>query len=433
MLQRPLLLALLLVGAAASSCSSFTEFLYQGRLEYGPRESNGQQTGLWKYWFDPAHDHLRATGRFERDRPVGRWEFFHENGTKRWEVGFRDEAFDGASTAWWPSGRTRSRGAFELGLEQGPWTFWDETGAKSSEGSFVRGVRDGTWRYFAPDGAVKQEIAFVRGAVRSTTAAVATEPRAGASQPERTTPPQVAVEPPPTPPLGVVAPPITTLARDVAREEVPDARQGGYSIEQLTEIYDSGKAQADSGGGGYPKGDPRNPPSQPKRDDAKSDPFVGKVLPFTKVVQGDGTSLDLGAFRGKSKVLVVVLRGMKGRICEYCTAQTQALQRRVEDFRRLNCEIVIVYPGPTERLEEFLTAARDYYLVHYGSPQAPSTCRLTCDDGFQLVENLGLRKDLAIPAAFLLDTESKVRFAWVSKDRQDRPSCERLLEELRKL
>ena len=70
--HRPFVLALSVLVLAASSCSSFTAFVYGGRLEYGPRESNGKQTGLWTYWYDADHTKVRARGHFEDDKPVGR-------------------------------------------------------------------------------------------------------------------------------------------------------------------------------------------------------------------------------------------------------------------------------------------------------------------------------------------------------------------------
>jgi len=424
----------------ASSCSSFTAFLYQGRLEYGPRQANGQQTGTWKYWFDVDHLKVRAIGNFESDLPVGHWEFFHENGTKRWDISFRDEAYDGPSTAWWPNGNLRSKGAFDAGLETGPWIFWSESGVKSAEGSFVRGARDGEWIHHADNGAVTATYAFERGAQRgtepSTAIARSETPSAVANS---KLPPSVA-EPsaiaPPSPPVGVVAAPITKTSTGEGQGDAGLAnRLEGYSIAELTEIYTTGQAPKQAGGGGmvggYAESDPRNPPSQPKRDDVKSDPFEGVQLPWTRLVQADGKLLDLASYRGKSRVLLVILRGLKGRVCEYCTAQTQALQASADQFRALNCEIVIVYPGPTERLEQFVAAAREYYQVHYGSPQPATSCKLTCDDGFQLVDKLELRGDLARPAAFLIDEQSTIRYSWISKDKQDRPSCNLLLEALK--
>lgn len=439
MLQRPPLAAFLFVvaGLLTTSCSSLTELLYMGRLEWGPRESNGQQTGLWKYWYDPAHEHLRAQGNFEDDKPVGRWEFFHENGAKRWEVAFRDEAYDGPTTAWWPNGTMRSQGAFTLGFEQGPWTYWDDAGRKTAEGSFERGARDGTWRTYATDGTLASESEFENGAVKRATAVVA-EPLP-TPVPTSATPlaapvqrPLVVVEiAPPTPPIGVVAAPFTTTTTGQAAEDPAVSTTVGYSIEELTEIFSTGKSEVAGSGGGYASSDPRNPPTNPKRDAEKSDDFEGKPLPWTRIVQGDGTTLDLASFRGKSKVLLVVLRGLKGKVCEYCTAQTQALQGRADEFKRANCEVVIVYPGPAERLGEFLSETRAYYEGHYGTSQPETTCRLACDEGFQLVERLGLLQDLAIPAAFVIDRDSMVSFAWVSKDKQDRPSCKTLLDEVR--
>lgn len=448
MLQRPPLAAFLFVvaGLLATSCSSLTELLYMGRLEWGPRESNGQQTGLWKYWYDPAHDHLRAQGNFEHDKPVGRWEFFHENGAKRWEVSFRDEAYDGPTTAWWPNGAMRSRGAFDLGFEQGPWTYWDDAGRKTAEGSFERGARDGTWRTYAGDGTLASESEFEKGAVKRATAVVAqreapaptttpaSTPASDSPAPPPVKEPLVDVPaPPPTPPAGVVAPGFSTINSGQAEKDPAVSKPAGYSIEELAEIYSTGTSTVANSDGGYAANDPRNPPTNPKRDDAKAEPFEGRPLPWTRIVQGDGTALDLTSFRGKSKVLLVVLRGLKGRVCEYCAAQTQALQGRADEFKREGCEIVIVYPGPAERLDQFLSATREYYEAHYGTSQPETTCRLACDEGFQLVERLGLRKDLAIPAAFVIDRDSKVSFAWVSKDKQDRPSCDTLLAEVRKL
>jgi len=430
---RTLLVPLVLLWLA-SGCSSFTAFLYQGRLEHGPRESNGRQTGTWKYWFDADHLKLRAIGDFESDKPVGRWEFFHENGTKRWEVSFRNEAYDGPSTAWWPNGSVRSKGSFEGGLETGPWTFWNESGVKSAEGSFVRGARDGEWVHLASDGAVSATYVFERGTVLSSSATARAEtPGTSAESAPSQSAAATTIAPPAAPSIGVVAPPYSKTQTGEGQADPGLAnRLDGYSIAQLTEIYTTGKASAASGGA-YPEGDPRNPPSQPKRDDARSAPFEGMQLPWTRLVQADGKTLDLAAYRGKSKVLLVILRGLKGRVCEYCTAQTQALQGSADKFRALNCEIVIVYPGPSERLDQFVSAAREYYQVHYGSPQPATSCKLTCDDGFQLVDKLDLRGDLARPAAFLIDEQSMIRYSWISRDKQDRPSCDMLLTALKGL
>lgn len=151
------------------------------------------------------HGRTRATGWYDRGRPVGRWTIYHENGRQalagrtadgervgKWsawnERGRRvlelshtakppstdqREAADtvehdrqlryvsdlyiskpealrfsersGPSRQWHASGKPKTGGPFAHDAREGQWTFWDEQGRKMTEGNYRAGVRHGVW------------------------------------------------------------------------------------------------------------------------------------------------------------------------------------------------------------------------------------------------------------------------------------------------
>src|SRR5205823_2698821 len=93
------------------------------------------------------------------------------------------------------------------------------------------------------------------------------------------------------------------------------------------------------------------------KDDAPANAVVaadGFPLSF---VDSRGQPVDLTRYRG-TKVVLVVLRGIPqstgGAFCPSCLAQAGSLTANRDEFATRGAEVLVVFPGPTDRLGEFL-------------------------------------------------------------------------------
>jgi peroxiredoxin len=87
--------------------------------------------------------------------------------------------------------------------------------------------------------------------------------------------------------------------------------------------------------------------------------------------------------------------------------------------------VLVVYPGPTDRLGEFLQTARSRTP---GEPDA--AFRVLLDRECAACERLGIRDDLAKPSTYVLDTRGGVVYAYVGETSTDRPSVKAVLAQL---
>lgn len=150
------------------------------------------------------------------------------------------------------------------------------------------------------------------------------------------------------------------------------------------------------------------------------------------LVGPDGKPVRLSRYRGRPLVLVF-LRGFVGYICPYCTTYTAQLATRYEELRAAGAEVVVVYPtreDDAERVQEFV-AACDEILAEEGEDALPFTVLL--DAGTKVVRRYNLEWELARPSTFVLDAEGRVRYAYVGRSTEDRPSVDRVLAEVREL
>src|SRR4051812_13775712 len=74
-------------------------------------------------------------------------------------------------------------------------------------------------------------------------------------------------------------------------------------------------------------------------------------LQFTDM---NGKSVDLASYRGKSNVVLVVVKGMPkypgGMFCPGCLAQVNSLTANYDEFKKRDAEIVMVFPGAKDKL-----------------------------------------------------------------------------------
>ena len=129
-------------------------------------------------------------------------------------------------------------------------------------------------------------------------------------------------------------------------------------------------------------------------------------------------------------MLLVILRGFDGRVCEYCAGQTLALGRNRCEFERRETEVLVVYPGRRSRLDAFLEAYRRQF------PRRPPRFSFLYDPELELADKLKIgppEGKLAKPTVLLIDKSGKVAFAYVGTRREDRPSVKKILEEIDRL
>jgi peroxiredoxin len=148
-------------------------------------------------------------------------------------------------------------------------------------------------------------------------------------------------------------------------------------------------------------------------------------------VDAEGNPVDLSRYRGKQKVVLVVLRGMpreyKGDFCPSCLAQAGSLMAHKPEFVRRGAEVLVVFPGPSERLGEFLQKARGRVP---GEPE--QALRVLLDRECSACDQLGIRDDLAKPSTYILDTQGNVVYAYVGETSTDRPSVKAVLAQIEK-
>ncbi len=172
--------------------------------------------------------------------------------------------------------------------------------------------------------------------------------------------------------------------------------------------------------------------SQFHADPAPNRTVSGEQVPL-QFVDMNGKSVDLASHRGKSNVVLVVVKGMPkspgGAYCPGCLAQVNSLAANYDEFKKRDAEIVMVFPGPSDKLPQFLTTAKVDGVG--GNPKVPFA--LLLDQDLKAVDALGIRGDLAKPSTYILDKKGNAVFAFVGETTTDRPSVKALLAQLDKL
>jgi peroxiredoxin len=168
-------------------------------------------------------------------------------------------------------------------------------------------------------------------------------------------------------------------------------------------------------------------------DDPKANREVsGDKIPL-QFTDSNGKPVDLASYRGKSNVVLVVVKGMPkypgGLFCPGCLAQMNSLTANYDEFKKRDAEIVMVFPGPSDKLPKFLTDGK--VDGKDGNPTLPFS--LVLDTDLKAVNSLGISGDLAKPSTYILDKKGNAVFAFVGETTSDRPSVKALLAQLDKL
>lgn len=151
--------------------------------------------------------------------------------------------------------------------------------------------------------------------------------------------------------------------------------------------------------------------------------LLGKRLPQTRFLGPSGDVVEIDALRDGRALALVVLRGFPGYVCPFCTAQTAALSNRLADFDRLGVRVALVYPGPADTVPVFLEAVREYRK----GQELPMP--VLFDPELAAVRSLGIAGEVALPTSVLVDADGIVRYVYVGRSHDDRPSVNTLLRE----
>jgi peroxiredoxin len=165
-------------------------------------------------------------------------------------------------------------------------------------------------------------------------------------------------------------------------------------------------------------------------DDAVANASPGEPILNLEFTNQAGKTIRPRDFVGKQNLVVVFVKGYNGSICPYCSAYTSGLISNFKAINERKANVLLVYPitrpDQSQRLEEFLKAT--YERSQPAVSQTPFPVVL--DVGLKAVDALGIRKDLAKPATYILDKQGHVRFAYVGSSLSDRPSIKVILKQL---
>jgi peroxiredoxin len=144
-----------------------------------------------------------------------------------------------------------------------------------------------------------------------------------------------------------------------------------------------------------------------------------------------GQTVDLGKFRDKSNVVLTVVKGLPqspgGLYCPGCLAQMNSYSANVEGFKTRQTEVLVVFPGPSDSLSDFLTQAKA--TPAEGKPGIP----MLLDKDMAACRRLDILGDWARPSTYILDKKGNVVYAYVGAGTTDRPSLKALFAELDKI
>jgi len=190
----------------------------------------------------------------------------------------------------------------------------------------------------------------------------------------------------------------------------------------ITPAFLTGKSLSEE-----PSKPPASRPAATQPADGNLPPKVGDKAPDFTLPALDGNTLQLSKLTTEGPVVLIVLRGWPGYQCPICTKQVGEFIARADDFKAAKARLVLVYPGPADRLadhaKEFVTGK-----------SIPPGFSFVLDPDLKFTSSWGLRwdapKETAYPSTFVIDREGVVRFSETSKTHGGRASAADVLKSL---
>ena len=144
----------------------------------------------------------------------------------------------------------------------------------------------------------------------------------------------------------------------------------------------------------------------------------------------NGGEIKIADFLGKKNVILVFTEGFNGMLCPFCKTQTSRLVANYDKFQKRDCEVIVVYPGPEDHLDEFVEAALKTEKEQVDEVPFP----IVLDKDFKATNFFDIHSMHAHPSTFLIDKKGGVQFAYVGTDMSaDRPSVSAILKKLDEL
>lgn len=144
----------------------------------------------------------------------------------------------------------------------------------------------------------------------------------------------------------------------------------------------------------------------------------------------DGSKIKLADYTGKKNVILVFTEGFNGMLCPFCKTQTSRLVANYDKFKQRDCEIIVVYPGPDDKLDEFIEAALNTEKEQVDDVPFP----IVLDRDFKATDFFDIHSMHAHPSTYLIDKQGNVQLGYVGTDMTaDRPSVKALLSRLDQL
>ncbi|MCG6188744.1 peroxiredoxin family protein [Maribellus maritimus] len=144
----------------------------------------------------------------------------------------------------------------------------------------------------------------------------------------------------------------------------------------------------------------------------------------------DNNKIHLKNLHKEGPVVLVVLRGWPGYQCPICTRQVGALVEDDFKFRDLGATVLMIYPGPSEQLQEHAKEFSEEF-------QFPQNFIFTLDPDYSVINKYGLRwnapKETAYPSTFVINKSGKIIFAKVSESHGGRAENKEIFAALEQL
>ena len=158
-------------------------------------------------------------------------------------------------------------------------------------------------------------------------------------------------------------------------------------------------------------------------DDVETNAQLPADINELTFINTQGEQVKLTDYHGKKHVVLVITRGFSGQLCPFCRTQSSRLVANYEEFASRDAEILLVYPGGSEHLGEFIDAAKVTEKKEVDQIPFP----ILLDSDLTAVNFLQIAAELAYPSTYILDKEGNVRFAYVGEEINDRPSVKAML------
>lgn len=144
----------------------------------------------------------------------------------------------------------------------------------------------------------------------------------------------------------------------------------------------------------------------------------------------DGNEVQLSQLFKNNPVVLVVLRGWPGYQCPICTKQVGGLVADADKFTKSGAVVLMVYPGPSEQLQEHAKEFSEDYKF-------PANFYFTLDPGYSMIDKYGLRweapNETAYPSTFVISKKGEIVYSKVSTTHGGRAENEEIFEALGKL